>query len=109
MSQIDGRGRDSIVTVPVRSVTPKAWFFLNRWRRESSISEEQDESFLLDSMVIERAVLEISPAMMIRDGGEEEAAERIAEGRKERVAANAASRMAISSSLMISIGISGTW
>lgn len=58
-------------------------------------------------MVTERAVLEISPAM-IRDGEAAEA-ERIAEGRKDRVAANAASRMAISSSLMISIGISGTW
>lgn len=80
--------------MPVRSVTPRAWFFLNRCRRESSISEEQAESFLLESMVIER----------IRDGEE-----RIAEGRKERVAANAASRIAISSSLMISIGISGTW
>lgn len=102
-------GRDLNRTVPVRSVTPKAWFFLNRCRRESSIStEEQAESFLLENMATERAVLEISPAM-IRDGEEEEAAERIAEGRKERVAAKAASRMAISSSVMISIGISGTW
>lgn len=49
-------------------------------------------------MVIERI------AFGLREG---EAAERIAEGRMERVAANIASRTAISSSLTISIGISG--
>jgi hypothetical protein len=60
----------------------------------------------LEKRVIERIVLGLPPAV-IRDGE----TERITEGRMEREAARAASRIAISSSLTISIGISGktTW
>lgn len=103
-------------TVEVISVTDKPFFLLNRWKNDSdtriffwvlikSPESSMSRSVKPESSLFESILTELMDLTLV--GKWEERSTGIAEQDWERADAKAASSKAISSSLIISIGISG--